>query len=443
MQVHKLMLIALNEINFDVANQYVQAQRDRFPALHRILSGPRVRTTAEKQYQELEPWIQWPSVHSGLSFAEHNVFRLGDMVGSSVPQMFEQLEAHGLRMGCISPMNAENRLHRAAYFVPDPWTNTPADSSWWSRVLSSAISQAVNDNAQARISARSALHLVLGLMRFAQPRNYALYWQLASQSRGASWRKALVLDLLLHDLHMHLFASKKPDFSTLFLNAGAHIQHHYFFNALPVKEQTALRNPAWYVSPQADPVAEMLTVYDRIVADYLDRPGVEVIFATGLSQRPFDRIKFYYRLKNHEAFLRILGIPFKHVQPRMTRDFLIGFDSPEQAYAAQKQLADIRIAGSKDHLFGEIDNRGDSLFVTLTYPHEIDQAVEIEHGGGTIPLSPHVAFVAVKNGMHQEDGFAFFTPGVASFAPKDGTHVKELYSTVMQFFGIADEVAND
>ena len=203
----------------------------------------------------------------------------------------------------------------------------------------------------------------------------------------------------------------------------------------------ALRNPAWYVSPLADPVAEMLTVYDRVVADYLDKPGVEVIFATGLSQRPFDRVKFYYRLKNHEAFLRLLGIRFKDVQPRMTRDFLIEFDSPQQATTAQQQLAGIKIAGGNNPLFGDIDNRGNSLFVTLTYPHEIDQSVAIEHAGKTIHLSSHVAFVAVKNGMHQEGGFAFFTPGVAPFAPKEGAHVKGLYSTVMQFFRIADRVA--
>lgn len=434
-QNRKLILVELNEVNFDVASRYAQTQR--LPAFNKLLAGPGVRTTAEKRYEELEPWIQWSSAHSGLTAQEHGVFRLGDMVCTKVPQMFEQLEQQGLSVGCISAMNAENRLHAPAYFIPDPWTKTSSDTSWWSRVLTDAVSQAVNDNAQARISAKSALHLALGLLRFAQPKHYGLYWRLASQSRGASWRKALLLDLFLHDLHTRLFASRKPNFSTLFLNAGAHIQHHYLFNAEPIKEQTELRNPSWYVPPQADPIAEMLQVYDQILGEYQAMPNTDVIVATGLSQRPYDRVKFYYRLKDHAAFLRLLGIPFNAVLPRMTRDFLIEFESPQQAMAAQQRLANIKIAGGNEALFGEIDNRGTSLFVTLTYPREIDESVAFEVDGGKHLLSPHVAFVAIKNGMHQEEGFAFFTTGVAAYAPKDRDHVKELYSTVMQFFGAA------
>lgn len=438
-QRRKLILVELNEVNFDVASRYTVSKR--LPACEKLLAGARVRTTAEKHYENLEPWIQWPSVHSGLTAKEHDIFRLGDMVGANVPQMFEQLERRGLRVGCISAMNAENRLHAPAYFMPDPWTKTPSDSSWWSRVLTDAVSQAVNDNAQARISAKSALHLALGLLRFALPKHYGLYWRLASQSRGAPWRKALVLDLLLHDMHMRLFAARKPHFSTLFLNAGAHIQHHYFLNAQPIKDQTELRNPSWYVKPGTDPFAEMLHVYDTILGEYLAIPNVNIIVATGLSQRPYDRIKFYYRLKNHDSFLRELGISFERVLPRMTRDFLIEFDSPQQAELAQLRLSSIKIVATNEGLFGEIDNRGSSLFVSLTYPREIDESVRFELDGRVRSLAPHVAFVAIKNGMHQEEGFAFFTPGVASFSPTDGAHVKELYSTVMSYFG-ADNSPN-
>jgi hypothetical protein len=431
----KLLLIELNEVNFDVVSSYVASERSRFPAFDRLLSGRWVRTTAEKRYEELEPWIQWPSVHNGLSYQDHDIFRLGDVVGTKVPQMFEQLEQRGLSVGCISAMNAENRLRAPAYFIPDPWTRTPPDRTWWSSALTDAISQAVGDNSQGHISAKSAVQIGLGLMRFAQPKHYGLYWRLASASRGASWRKALLLDLLLHDVHSRLFGARQPDFSTLFLNAGAHIQHHYFFNARPIREQTHLRNPAWYVSPHTDPVGEMLDVYDRIIGEYLDMPDVEVLVATGLSQRPYDRVKFYYRLRDHATFLRSLGVPFKAVAPRMTRDFLIEFETRQQADAGARQLARVKVSGTDEPLFGDIDNRGTSLFVTLTYPSEINASVTFELDGYKRPLAPHVVFVAIKNGMHQEDGFAFFTPGIAPFAPKDRDHVKELYATVMHFFG--------
>jgi hypothetical protein len=430
----RLILVELNEINFDIVDRYLDDKPAAFPAFRKLVSGPRVRTTSEREYENLEPWIQWPSVHSGLSLEEHRVFRLGDMASRDVPQVFEQLERAGFRVGAISAMNAANRLQNPAYFIPDPWTCTPSDGTWWSRVLTSAIAQVVNDNSQARITFRSACHLAMGLARFAQPRHYAMYLKLFMRLRKAPWRKALLLDLFLHDLHVKLFRRKSPNFSVLFVNAGAHIQHHYFLNSRRVMQELRMRNPAWYVSAKEDPFADMLEVYDLILRQYEMMDDVDLIVATGLSQRPYDRVKFYYRLTDHAGFLRTVGVRFKAVAPRMTRDFLIEFENSVDAATAEGILKGLVIAGSADPLFGEIDNRGSSLFVTLTYPQEIDESTRILVGGVPRLLAPHVVFVAVKNGMHQAEGFAFFKGGVANYAPPDGAHVKELHSTVLKFF---------
>ena len=432
----RLILLELNEINFDVVNKYVAANSARFPALKKLLLISSIRTTCEKQYKELEPWIQWVSVHTGKTYPEHRIFRLGDIVGSSIPQIFEQLEQAGYKVGAISAMNAENRLRHPAYFIPDPWTQTAADSSWWSQVLSQALSQAVNDNAQERITLKSALQVMLSLFRFARARHYVKYLSLILASRRKRWLKALVLDLLLHDVHWNMFNAKKPNFSTLFLNAGAHIQHHYFFNAEPLRKDLHNKNPAWYIPENEDPLADVLKMYDMIVGEYLARTDIDIVLATGLAQKPYDRVKFYYRLNTHSDFLRRLGISFSGVRPRMTRDFLIEFNNDDQTLAAQDLLAKVSVVGDNTPLFGGIDNRGDSLFVTLTYPHEITSTTEYQFGGRRYPLLPEVSFVAIKNGMHQEEGFAFFTPGVAEHAPAEKAHVAQLGKTIMSYFGL-------
>jgi len=434
-QNRKLVLIELNEVNFDVAKAYVDSLGLRnFRAL---LEGPRVRTSSEAAYEQLEPWIQWVSAHSGQTAAEHGVFRLGDIVGSRVPQMFEQLESQGVSVGCVSAMNAENRLKHPAYFVPDPWTATPTDGSFWSEALGAAISQAVNDNAQGRISGRSAAALGLGLLRFARPKHYGLYARLAARSRGAPWRKALFLDLFLHDFHWSLRQRHRPGFSTLFLNAGAHIQHHYFFNSKGV-QGAAQRNPTWYAPADADPFAEMLTVYDSILGDYLSLDGEsDVLVATGLTQQPYDKLKYYYRLTEHAAFLEKVGIRFKNVLPRMTRDFLVEFDSAADAAVAERQLRAFRVAKDGAPLFGDVENRGDSIFLSLVYPNEIGPDLVVSHENGELPLAPWVAFVAIKNGMHDPRGYAFFRGQVSRHAPADGAHVRELYGTVMNYFATA------
>jgi hypothetical protein len=433
----KLILIELNEINFDIVEKYLSLSHAIFPNLRKLILIGGIRTKSEIEYQNLEPWIQWASVHTCKTYSEHEIFRLGDIVGSSVPQIFEQLEQAGYKVGAISAMNAENRLKNPAYFIPDPWTQTPSDSSWWSQSLGQAVSQAVNDNAQARITVKSALYIVLGLLRFAQVKHYRKYLSLVAASRRKPWLKALVLDLMLHDVHWSMFNTKQPNFSTLFLNAGAHIQHHYFFNAEPLRGASTNKNPLWYVSEDEDPLADVLSLYDMIVGEYFGRADTEVVIATGLAQKPYDRVKFYYRLNAHAEFLRGLGIAFNGVYPRMTRDFLIEFGNDQQAQEAHDVLARVTVDGGSARLFGEIDNRGKSLFVTLTYPHEITSATAYCIGDRKLPLLPEVSFVAIKNGMHQDEGFAFFTQGFSPYAPSDLEHCSQIGSAIKKYFDVA------
>jgi hypothetical protein len=429
-----LFLIELNEVNFDLIVKYIDKFPSKFSGFVKLLSCKRISTFAENAYEELEPWIQWASVHTGKAYSEHQIFRLGDIVGSKAPQIFEQLEISGVSVGAISPMNAANRLLSPAYFIPDPWTNTATDGSWWSRHLGAAISQVVNDNAQSKITGKSAFSIILGLICFAKFKHYPLYFKLIFRIFGAPWRKALILDLFLHDVHTALFKSKKPQFSTLFLNAGAHIQHHYFHNSPFISAAAEFANPTWYISPKLDPFLEMMEVYDIILEDCLADDSYEMLVATGLSQCPYDRVKYYYRLKDHEAFLRIIGIKFLQVMPRMTRDFLVTFDSVEEAARASRLLSELRIAGKSEPLFCEIENRGRELFVTLTYSSEIKKNDFIKIGCVNFDLFSQVAFVAIKNGKHQAKGFAFFTSGIAKFSPKDGDHIKCLYSTILNYF---------
>jgi hypothetical protein len=442
----RLMLVQLNELSFDVVQRYVE--RLGLKSFATLMAGHFITTQAEPEYELLEPWIQWPSVYNGQEAAEHGLMRLGDAIGHPSPQIFETLEQRGVNVGCVAPFSAENRLQNPAYFIPDPWTATPSDNSWWSRVLSAAISQLVNDNSQQRVTLRSLMHLTLGVMRFARPRHYDLYLRLAATARGAPWRKALFLDVLLHDMHWRLFHAKGAQFSTVFLNAGAHIQHHYFRNARALPQRGGT-NPTAYVAAHLDPVSEMLSVYDRLLADYVALPtavGVHqnstaAIIATGLSQQPYDCEKYYWRLRDHSRFLTAAGIAHSRVLPRMSRDFLIEFNSAQDAAQAEQALARLHVMPSGDALFGVIENRVDTVFTTLTYPHAVTAQDCVVGGARSIALAPEVALVALKNGMHRSQGHAYFSPGVAAFAPIDGAHVKHLHHSIRAFFAASSSAA--
>jgi hypothetical protein len=299
--------------------------------------------------------------------------------------------------------------------------------------LVKALAQAVNDNAEGKLTIFSALILASGILRFARPRNYLKYISLAFKSRGAPWRKALFLDLFLNDLHQRLRGRHKPDFSMLFLNAGAHIQHHYMLNSQNI-EGSASPNPEWYVAAHEDPMAEMLVVYDYIIREYLRNSESSLILATGLRQVPYPHPTFYYRLRDHKKFLKTFGIVPIAIQPRMTRDFLVKFEDAKAAKRAQQILASIITSTDGVHLFEEIENRGHSLFVTLTYPKEILDNTMAVGAERHVDLKSQTVFVAIKNGMHDAQGYIYCKGEVSSYAPENGANVKHLYSTVMNFF---------
>ena len=220
----------------------------------------------------------------------------------------------------------------------------------------------------------------------------------------------------------------------MFLNGGAHIQHHYFFNS-KFFQNSQVKNPNWYLPKGLDPILDMLKCYDNIVKELLKMEDVEVLIATGLSQIPYDRTKFYYRLKNHKTFLEELNITFKNVYPRMTRDFLVTFKSKHETKIAEEKLSSLMV-NNQIALFESIDNRGDELFITLTYPDEITKADFIKIDGEKIFLKDKLIFVAIKNGMHQEEGYAYFSEGIKDFAPSEGDHVKEIHGSILKFFGV-------
>lgn len=397
-----LLFLELNEINFDDLRHY--ADKALLPNFSKLISAHSVvETTSEAEYQELEPWIQWVTAHTGLSLSDHGVFRLGDILDHDIPQIWEHLESKGLKVGAISPMNAKNRTKDAAFFVPDPWTPAKLTASPLLKALYDGISQAVNDNAQAKVSKQSLLALLSGAARYAKPSNYRKYVSLASNVKSKPWSKALFLDQLLTDVFITETKAKRPDFGSLFLNAGAHIQHHYMFNSPAYTG--SLRNPEWLLKAEQDPVLEVYQLYDRIIGQIQKAfPTARLMLATGLHQDPHPELTFYWRLKDHGTYLNKIGVPFETVEPRMSRDFLINCKDENEAREAERLLKSAT-SESGEALY-EVDNRGKDLFVMLTWPHDVPQDFIYQIGNQHYEgLRDDIAFVAIKNGQHNGIGY--------------------------------------
>jgi len=410
--VRRLLFLELNEVNFEFVEHYARA--GSLPTFARLMrSQGYARTSSETVYEHIEPWIQWFTVHTGQPYAKHGVFRLGDGPQAGARQIWEELSQRGLKVGAFSPMNAGNALSDAAFFVPDPWTKTRVAAPASMRAAYDAICQAVGDNAEGRITAGSAFQLMIGLLRYSSISNWPSYLTNGLQGLFRRWPRAVFLDRFLADCFLHLWKRTQPDFSTLFLNGAAHIQHHYLFNSAAYRGPH--RNPSWYLPAGMDPVLEIYRLYDRILAECLALdPSLRIMMATGLHQDPVDEPVFYWRLRDHAAFLRSLGCEFERVEARMSRDFLVVCKDKSIGKRTEQLLLSAR-AVNNEPLF-EVDNRGDSLFVTLSYPHEIDSGFEVYSENGKIAdFERQVVFVAIKNGRH--NGIGYFLDTGARAAP--------------------------
>lgn len=425
------IILQLNEINFDLVKHYIKSGKS-LPNFSKLVKEYRSsNTSSETDYNKLEPWIQWVSFYTGKSFEEHKIFRLGDAVKTKVnDQIFCEIESMGLKVGAVSPMNARNDLINPSYFIPDPWTKTSCDNTTFSKRITNMLVQTVNDNTSGKISFKSILTLIEIIIKTFSIKDYFYFLYLVIITLRKKWYKSLILDFIIHKLHLFYYRSKSPDISFVFLNAGAHIQHHYMFNSSYYNGN--LKNPNWYISEKHDPVSDMLEIYDKLIGDFIHLK-CSLFVITGLSQEPYGNKKFYWRLKDHTNFFNELDLNFIKINPRMTRDFEVLFESNKDRDKFQREIENLYLNESCEKLFGEIQVREQSLFITLTYPNEITQSDIISLKHKKLYLYNHVNFVAIKNGMHSGRGY-FYYPNDFPAPQNSDFNIKDLRKLFLDYF---------
>jgi hypothetical protein len=255
----------------------------------------------------------------------------------------------------------------------------------------------------------------------------------ALNPNALGWRLAITLDRLLAALFTALVARHRPGFAALFLNAGAHIQHHYMFESAAYRGP--LRNPPGYLRGRHDPLREVYAAYDEIIGRVrAANPDARVILATGLHQDPYPEKVCYWRLKDHNAFLASLGLSGFAVEPRMSRDFLVRCPDGACVERVRAELSECRDESGRP-LF-EIDARELSVFATLLYERDMTAETRFVHRGRPLedPRSL-VAFVAIKNGQHNSTGYVVDTEDTA-VQERVPIPVWSLFDRVINHFGI-------
>ena len=450
----KLIFLQLNEVNFKFIDKYIeQGKLPNFAALFR--QSPYVVTESESEHHLANPWIQWPTVHTGKTYAQHGVFRLGDIAYTDHPHIYEVLEEHGVRVGAMSPFNAKNNTKHAAFFVPDPWTDTRFDGPASLRWIYDAVRQVTDDYANKKIAPASIARLISALAVNGRISSLPSYMKetVSYFLKGAVWARATICDRLLADAFITQCKKTQPDFATLFMNGGAHLQHHYLFSSSAYDGDR--ENPDWQCPKGVDPLGTILQMYDDVLGEIKkEMPEARLMIATALHQDAHERETFYFRLDDHETFLNDIGLQFKSTYRLMTEDFVVMFENEEEAAKGEQLLENVKLHNTDPIFYVEtgdsafrtdatydrifhIENRGDSLYIQLRPSSaEVPETAQVMSGNKVIEdFGKRVSFAQYKNTHHHGDGY-FLDTGLKEPAAQP-IPLTSLFDRVLEAFNIS------
>src|SRR3546814_9041654 len=158
-------------------------------------------------------------------------------------------------------MNAANRCSNPAFCLPDPWTPTEVTADRRVAKLFDLVRQVVNANASSDLSiAKLGPQLLPLALPYLSAGSIPKYLRILRMATQYKWAKAAFLDRLLTDMTFSLMRKHRPDYVSLFLNAGAHIQHHNMYDSAIYPGNRS--NPGWYSKAAETEGDRLLLIYE-------------------------------------------------------------------------------------------------------------------------------------------------------------------------------------
>src|SRR3954469_7064247 len=103
----RFILFELNEVPLRVVHHF--AGRNPESAFAKVLDNGRHWTTVTPDQGHLSPWITWPTLHRGVSSAEHGIGALGQDVSAidrRFPPLWSILAGAGRRIGMFGSLHS-------------------------------------------------------------------------------------------------------------------------------------------------------------------------------------------------------------------------------------------------------------------------------------------------------------------------------------------------
>lgn len=404
-------------------------------------------TDAEEKAPNLEPWIQWVTVHTGLSFANHKVFDLGDGHRLKVPRVWDIVGQHGQKVWICGSMNASFQKPIHGFILPDPWSTgvRPYPDGMFDSFVN-FIRANVQEHTRAKVPVSKAdqlRFLTFMTTHGMKPETVtSIVKQLLGERGGSNrWKRAVILDQLQWDVFSWIWQRQEPAFSTFFLNSTAHFQHMYWRNMDPsvfsVKptqtEQEQYSNAVLFGYQKMDAIVEKcLKLMDT---------NTIVVLATGLSQQPCLKYegsggKEFYRPEDPDKLFEFAGFAGRpEFAPVMSEQFRLFFASQAEADDAKKALLGLRM-GDRPVMLARTE--GSEVFAGCTIFERLPSDSTIVNSKGVVRRFYELFYNCnlVKSGMHHPDGMLWIsTPDRTSRVHSERVSLRTVAPTLLSILG--------
>ena len=222
-------------------NELTPALMDRFIAAGELPNFERLRdksavfiSDAEEREPYLEPWIQWVTVHTGVPYSEHGIFRLSEGHKLQHRNLWDMVSEKGQTVWICGSMNSNHEEGTTGYILPDPWSADLVPQPEALLPYFQFVQRNVQEYSNDRIPLSKSDYLKFMTFMITHGLSgqsvASIFRQLLWEKKTGSgrWRRAFILERLQFDVFKAVYRRIRPAFSTFFLNSTAHMQHRYW-----------------------------------------------------------------------------------------------------------------------------------------------------------------------------------------------------------------------
>jgi len=409
-----VIMLELNELCPPILDRMMAAgDLPHFKELHQR-SDVHVTWTDD---EDLEPWVQWVTLHTGKTQTTHRAKELDEGHLVQLPRVWDFLGDQGIDSLVFGSMNG-GAVSNKVFLVPDPWSVRvqPTDASYsiFHRFISFFVTEHTNEKAKptGKMTLGFALFMLTHGLKPATCIT-AVKQLFTEKTKGCEqkWGRALILDLLMWDVFAHAYKRQKPQFATYFANSTAFLQHRYWRHMQP--EAFSVKPSHAEMQSYGHAIEHSYQHMDAIVGRAVQlakTTGARIVFATALSQEANLRYediggKFVYRPHDFIALNTLAGGPANVTfEPVMTHQTWASFATVAEAIAFENTLQSLQHNGQTIMEWRRAEAR---VMFWCRFISVVDEGMLITatQTAKTVPFATLFALVGqVNNSQHNRNG---------------------------------------